>query len=43
MQNPTPLPRAELEALTLRFTGGLLREKRTFAQAKLPLVRRGAP
>ena len=27
----------------LRFSGGLLREKRTYAQAKLPLVRRGAP
>jgi hypothetical protein len=27
----------------LHFSGGLLREKRTFAQAKLPLVRRGAP
>lgn len=27
----------------LHFSGGLLREKRTYAQAKLPLVRRGAP
>jgi hypothetical protein len=27
----------------LHFSGGLLREKRTFAQAKLPLVRRGEP
>ncbi len=27
----------------LGFSGGLLREKRTYAQAKLPLVRRGAP
>ena len=27
----------------LRFSGGLLREKRTYAQAKLPQVRRGAP
>jgi hypothetical protein len=27
----------------LHFSGGLLREKRTYAQAKLPLVRRGEP
>jgi uncharacterized protein (TIGR02246 family) len=27
----------------LHFSGGLLKEKRTYAQAKLPLVRRGSP
>lgn len=44
MSPPEHRYRAELEALAPRhFAHGKLRDKRTYAQAKLPLMRRGAP